>query len=163
MNRFEQLITPHLGVAWRVARGLTRNDADAQDILQEACMRAFRYFERFQGDDARAWLLTIVRHSFYDSLPVGQPLQPLDEDDEPMADWSYNPERLAERAELRDAVNTALQTLPPAYREAIVLREMADCSYREIAHISGTPIGTVMSRLARGRELLLRALTAQEN
>ncbi|MCW3479172.1 sigma-70 family RNA polymerase sigma factor [Neisseriaceae bacterium JH1-16] len=164
MSRFEQLVMPHLKVAWHLARWLARNDHDAEDVVQEAFLRAFRYFDGFHGGNARAWLLTIVRNAYYDSLPSGLPTEPLDEDDHGMAlaDWSANPEQLAQRSDDCLQVNTALRRLPPVYREVLVLREIAECSYRDIADISGVPVGTVMSRLSRARAMLLHYLAESE-
>jgi RNA polymerase sigma-70 factor (ECF subfamily) len=161
MSRFEQLVMPHLKVAWHLARWLARNDSDAEDVVQEAFLRAFRYFDGFHGGNARAWLLTIVRNAYYDSLPTGLPTEPLDEELGP-ADWSNNPEQLAERRDDCLQVNTALRRLPAAYRELLLLREIADCSYRDIADITGVPAGTVMSRLSRARALLVHYLAEGE-
>lgn len=162
MSRFERLVMPHLNVAWHLARWLTRNDSDAEDVVQNACLRAFRYFDSFRGDDARAWLLAIVRNSYYDSLPSGLPPEPLDEDEHAQADWSANPEQLALRADALQWVNSALRLLPAAYREVLVLRDIAECSYRDIADITGIPVGTVMSRLSRARALLAHYLAKSE-
>lgn len=162
MPRFERLIMPHLPVAWNLARWLARNDADAEDVVQEACLRALRYLDGFQGLDARAWLLTIVRNAFYDSLPHKPPHDEFDEAMHGEADSATNPEQLALRANSQDEVNAALRSLPPQYREVLILREMSDFSYRDIAIITGVPVGTVMSRLSRARSLLLQQLTAFE-
>jgi RNA polymerase sigma-70 factor (ECF subfamily) len=152
---------PQLAAAWKLARWLTRNDRDAEDVVQEAYLRAYRYFDGFHGEDARAWLLAIVRNAFYDSLPGGPPIEPFDETLGP-ADWSGDPARLAERVDDGRRVDAALQRLPAAYREVLVLRDIADCSYREIADITAVPAGTVMSRLSRARALLARYLAEGE-
>jgi RNA polymerase sigma-70 factor (ECF subfamily) len=162
MSRFEQLVLPHLDVAWHLARWLTRNDSDAEDVVQEAYLRAFRYFDGFSGQDARAWLLAIVRNAFYDSLPSGLPPEPLDEDMPEQADWSSNPEQQALRADAIKWVNSALRLLPAGFREVLVLRDIADCSYQQIADITGIPLGTVMSRLSRARAQLAHYLAASE-
>lgn len=171
-RRFEQLIMPHLDSAYNLARWLTRNDADAQDVVQEACMRAFKYFDGFDGQYANAWLLKIVRNTCFNWLKVNRPSEAmlaldddLDEIDRDPAAMALNasglgrsPEELVGIRRDADRLNHAIEALPPSYREILILREMDDLSYREIANIVGVPIGTVMSRLARARGMLQAGL-----
>jgi len=167
--RFEKSVLPHLDAAYNLARWLTRNDQDAQDVVQEAYLRAFRYFEGLRGGDARAWLLAIVRNAGYTWLQKNRPAEVLALDDAAAvaaeaevaghaAPAETNPEVIVLQSVNRKLVNQALEDLPVAYREVLVMRELEDLSYKEIAAIAGVPIGTVMSRLARGRELLRRLL-----
>jgi len=160
---FEQAVLPHLDSAYNLARWLIRNDQDAQDVVQEACLRALRSFEGFRGGDRRAWLLTIVRNSCYTWLQQNG-LQELttvfDEEIHTSQEHSRSPEALLlEKADAR-LVKDALEELQPEFREAIVLRELEGMSYKEIADVAGVPVGTVMSRLARARERLQRQLTS---
>ena len=171
-RRFEQLIMPHLDSAYNLARWLTRNDADAQDVVQESCMRAFKYFDGFDGQYANAWLLKIVRNTCFNWLRINRPSEAtlaldddLDEIDRDPAAMAINANGLGRSPEelvviRRDAerLHHAIEALPPSYREILILREMDDLPYREIASIVGVPIGTVMSRLARARGLLQAAL-----
>jgi RNA polymerase sigma-70 factor (ECF subfamily) len=160
-DRFELLVVPHLDGAVNLARWLLRNPADAEDVAQEAMLRAYRFFDQFRGGDARAWLLQIVRNSCYTWLEKNRPLELMTEFDEefhmrPQA----NPETLAAQADDRERLKRALESLPPRSREVLVLRELEECSYKEIAEITGIPMGTVMSTLNRARERLQRAMTA---
>ena len=163
-RRFESLALPHLDAAYNLARWLTRNDHDAQDVVQEACLRAMRYFGSFRGEQARPWLLQIVRHTCYAWLRENRPVEmvALDEDD---AAWSEaapaseEPPAIALRNADRALINQAIAALPIAYREVLVLRDLEDLSYKDIARIADLPIGTVMSRLARSRALMRQALT----
>ncbi|HEY8050002.1 MAG TPA: sigma-70 family RNA polymerase sigma factor [Ramlibacter sp.] len=164
-RRFESLAMPHLDAAYNLARWLTGNDADAQDVVQEAALRALRYFASFRGDNARPWLLQVVRHTCFEWLKRNRPAQvvPFDEDetgDDPGRDGHMEePSAALARGDERAQINQALAQLPVAFREVLVLREFEDLSYREIAAIAGVPIGTVMSRLARARNLMRAALT----
>ena len=165
-QRFEQLALPHLGAAYNLARWLTRDANDAEDVVQEAYLRAFRFFDGFHGESARAWLMGIVRNTCFTWLAAnrsGGTHDPFDEDlHGAVADGCRghaDPEALALLKEDRQRVNEALASLPLAYREIIVLRELSELSYKEIAEIAGLPIGTVMSRLARGRKLLALRIT----
>ena len=169
--RFERLVLPHMDAAFSLARWLTRDTAQAEEAMQESFLRAFRYFGAFRGEDARPWLLGIVRNSCYTILQRENEAAASAEFDEDLHGeesaapgallrFPVDPEAAAiERAE-RELVRRCLRDLPPEYREAVVLRELHGCSYREIAHIAEVPLGTVMSRLARGRKLLQRALAA---
>jgi len=158
--RFEQLVLPHLDSAMNVARWLLRNRSDAEDVVQEAMLRAYRFFDRFRGGEARAWLLQIVRNSCYSWLEKNRPLELITEfDEESHYRPAPTPETLALQADDRRTLRDALESLPPRSREVLVLRELEDCSYKEIAEITGIPIGTVMSTLFRARERLHRTLT----
>ncbi|WP_213300148.1 RNA polymerase sigma factor [Paraburkholderia sacchari] len=167
-RRFQALALPHLDAAYNLARWLSRNPGDAEDIVQEAFLRAFRFFDAFRGDHARPWLLAIVRRVWYDEWrrrTGAEEVAPFDElrDDQPPDGWdtgSADPEALAIRAEDARHVQEALQRLPVEYREVLVLRELEEFGYREIAAIIDVPVGTVMSRLARGRKRLAAMLAA---
>ncbi len=159
--RFEQIILPHLAAAYNLARWLTRNDQDAEDLVQEAYLRAFKFFDSFQGDDGRKWLLTIVRNTFYSRLSQQRRLTTDTAYDEELHDGgseAYNPEKLVLQNMDKKMLEQALEELPLAYREVIVLRELEDFSYKEIANLVGVPVGTVMSRLARARKSLQQGL-----
>jgi RNA polymerase sigma-70 factor (ECF subfamily) len=162
--RFESLVLPHLDAAYNLARWLTRNDHDASDVVQDALVRALRYFASFKGEQARPWLLQTVRHTCYDWLRQNRPSEVVALDDaedawrEVPAPAAEEPQALAVRNAERAQVNWALNNLPVALREVLVLRELEDLSYKEIARIVDIPVGTVMSRLARGRELLRKIL-----
>jgi len=158
---FEEVVVPHLDAAFNYARWLTRNDADAQDVVQDAYVRALRFFSSLRGDDARAWLLTIVRNTWYGRLArqrgVGAPAV-FDERVDPRLDDNLDPEALMIQQQTIETVRRAVEELPVDFREVIVLRELEGLSYKEIATVVEIPIGTVMSRLARGRERLLAVL-----
>ena len=155
LKAFEQAVLPHLDAAYNLARWLAGNDADAQDVAQEACLRAFKFFGNFRGDNPRAWLLTIVRNTFYTWLQKNRPQSVVAIDDDELAeieDQTGKPGAF-HRADA-DVLRAALETLPLEFREAIVLRELEGLSYKEIAEVAGVPVGTVMSRLARARRQL---------
>jgi len=157
--RFEQLVLPHLDSAANLARWLLRNRADAEDVAQEAMLRAYRFFDRFRGGDARAWLLQIVRNTCYSWLEKHRPGELMTEFDEDLHQRpGPNPETLATQADERQQLMRALESLPPRSREVLVLRELEGCSYKEIAAITAIPIGTVMSSLSRARRQLHSAL-----
>jgi RNA polymerase sigma-70 factor, ECF subfamily len=166
LARFEQSVLPHLDAAYNLARWLTRNDHDAEDVVQEAFMRAMRYFDRMRDGDSRPWLLAIVRNTCYTWLEKNRPADlvsmddmdsfALDALDQPSG--AASPEVILLQSANRKLVNQALEELAVGYREVIVMREIEDMSYKEIASVAGIPMGTVMSRLARGRELLKRAI-----
>jgi len=158
--RFEQLVLPHLDAAFNLARWLLRSRSDAEDVAQEALLRAFRFFRGFNGGDARAWLLQIVRNTCYSWLEKNRPMELMTEFNEEVHQQpSDSPEALAIAGDDRERLARALETLPPRFREVLVLRELEGCSYKEIAAIAAIPIGTVMSALARARQRLQRALT----
>jgi len=159
--RFEQLVLPHLDSAANLARWLLRNRTDSEDVVQEAVLRAYRFFDRFHGSDARAWLLQIVRNCCYTWLHNNRPADLMTEFNEEVHQQpSSTPETLAAQADDRKRLMRALESLPARAREVLVLRELEGCSYKEIGEIIGIPIGTVMSTLARARERLQRTLTA---
>jgi len=171
-ERFERLMVPHLDAAYTLAFWLTRNEAQAEDAVQEAFLRAFRFFGSFHGEDGRPWLLKIVRNACYELLEHERAAGATEELDEQLHRpdsaapgavlvFPVNPEAaVIERAD-RELVHRCLRALPADFREALVLRELHGCTYREIAAISGIPVGTVMSRLARGRRLLQYRLLDQ--
>ena len=161
---FEDLVLPHLDAAYNFARYLTRNPDDAADVLQEASIRAFRFFGGFQGGNVRTWLLTIVRNTAYSWMathrrgPVVGPVEAygIERPLEPFAavPWERLPDDPETRlllAEDRAALMDVIDRLIPEFREVLVLREIEELSYREIAEVTGAPVGTVMSRLARAR------------
>jgi RNA polymerase sigma-70 factor (ECF subfamily) len=159
-ERFEQLVLPHLDAAFNLARWLLRSRADAEDVAQEAVLRAYRFFGGFHGGDARAWLLQIVRNTGYTWLEKNRPMEMKTEFDEELhVQPSHTPESLAIASDDRERLTRALETLPPRFREVLVLRELEGCSYKEIATITSIPIGTVMSALSRARQRLHQALT----
>ncbi len=161
IERFEQSVLPHMDAAYNLARWLTRDDHDAQDVVQEACLRAFRFFDGFRGGDGRAWLLKIVRNTFYTWVQENRREETavnLDEN----APFAGNEENLPEAVLLRQAgeesLRQAIDGLPLEFRETLVLRELEGLSYKEIAALEDVPLGTVMSRLARARQLLRKRL-----
>jgi RNA polymerase sigma-70 factor, ECF subfamily len=157
--RFETLVVPHLDAAFNLARWLLRSRADAEDVAQEAILRAYRFFNGFHGGDARAWLLQIVRNTCYTWLDKNRKVKDMTEfNEEVHGQRSPSPESLAIASNDRDRLSEALKSLPPRYREVIVLRELEGCSYKEIATITAIPIGTVMSTLSRARRQLQMAL-----
>jgi RNA polymerase sigma-70 factor, ECF subfamily len=159
--RFEQTILPHLGAAYNLARWLTRSAHDADDVVQEAYLRAYQFFDGFHGGDGRAWLLRIVRNTCYTWLEKNRPPRPpaaFDEDKHSLGRTALGPEAPVVADEERELLRQALAELPDEFREAIVLRELEGLSYKEIAAVTGAPIGTIMSRLARGRERLQEGL-----
>jgi RNA polymerase sigma-70 factor (ECF subfamily) len=157
---FEQSVMPHLNAAYNLARWLTRSGPDAEDVVQEASLRAFRAFETFQGQDARAWLLAIVRNTCFTFLKkrADQPVIEFDEQTHAMADESPDAESALLHQAALGSLNRCLEALPLEYREAIVLRELEELSYKEISEIARVPAGTVMSRLARARKRLQQCL-----
>ncbi len=166
LKSFEQAVLPHLDAAYNLARWLAGNDPDAQDVAQEACLRAFKFFANFRGDNPRAWLLAIVRNTFYTWLKKNRPAEiTVELDDEALAieDASANLEQLTSRLNDAEAVRRAIAALPVEFREIVILREMEGFSYKEIAELAETPIGTVMSRLARARKQLQKHLAQELN
>jgi RNA polymerase sigma-70 factor (ECF subfamily) len=158
---FEETVLPHLDAAFNYARWLTRNDAEAQDVVQDACIRAMRFFSSLRGDDARAWLFTIVRNTWYSRFSRRSrtaETAPSDGAADDRPDERLDPEALLLQRHVVSRVREALEQLPVDFREAIVLREIEGLSYKEIAAVIQVPIGTVMSRLARGRERLQAVL-----
>ena len=166
IERFEAVALPHLDAAYTLARYLMRDDAAAQDVVQEAYLRALKYFDRYRGGDARAWVLAIVRNTSHTwRRQASEPPVEFDERLHSESVAEHTPEAALLRAADRDMVRRALDQLPLDLREAIVLREIQGLSYKEIADVAGIPIGTVMSRLSRARarlERLLGALAGRE-
>ena len=162
LARFEQAVLPHLDAAYNLARWLTRNDADAEDVVQEAALRAFKFFGGFRGGDGRAWLLTIVRNACYTWLRQNRAHEleaPFDEEAHGVE--GDNPETILLEGADRQMLKEALEELPLEFREAIVLRELEGLSYKEIAAVADVPLGTVMSRLARARKRLQLRLSVR--
>ena len=159
---FEEAVLPHLDAAYNLARWLTHNAADAEDVVQEAYLRAFRFFGGFHGADGRSWLLAIVRNTCYTWMQHNRsPELAISLDDQlyEIESKDLNPEALLLQSADTQIVRQALKELPVEFREVLVLRELEEMSYREIASITDLPLGTVMSRLARGRKRLQQALT----
>jgi RNA polymerase sigma factor (sigma-70 family) len=162
LKQFEQTVLPHLAAAYNLARWLTRNDHDAEDLVQEAYLRALNAFDGFRGGDGRAWLLTIVRNTCYSWLRQNRMedlTEVYDEELHTLERDSRDPERSLLEIENSQLLRQALEELPVEFREVLVLRELEDMSYREIADLMCVPVGTVMSRLARGRERLQQQLS----
>ena len=154
---FEEAVLPHLDAAYNLARWLTRNTQDAEDVAQEAYLRAFRFFDGYQGGNMRAWLLTIVRNTCYTWMHQNRAQRPTTAFDEELhtdVTASQSPETLLLRNADRQLLKLALEELPLVFREVLILSELEGLSYKEIADVLGVPLGTVMSRLARGRHRL---------
>jgi RNA polymerase sigma-70 factor, ECF subfamily len=155
------MVLPHLDAGHNLARWLARNAHDAEDVLQDACLRALKYVDALHGEDARAWFLTVVRHAFYDWCRRNRPAEVV-EDAGTAIEWAVDdvgidPQTALLRSAESRALAEAVAELPLAFREVLILREFEDLSYREIARIADIPVGTVMSRLARARGLLQRS------
>jgi RNA polymerase sigma-70 factor (ECF subfamily) len=161
-ERFEQTVLPHLDAAHNLARWLTRNDQDAEDVTQEACLRAFRFFDGYQGGNMRAWLLTIVRNTCYSWLQQNRRHDSAEVFDEEIhgseESGILDPEIQVLAGADQETVHRALDELPGIFREVLVLREIEGMSYREIADVTSASLGTVMSRLSRGRARLRQSL-----
>ena len=155
---FEEVVLPHLDAAFNYARWLTKSDADAEDVVQDAAVRALRFFSTLRNDDARSWLLTIVRNTWnarFSKVGSADQHAVLDDMKDDRPDEQLDPEALVMQRQTIERVQRAIEGLPMDFREVIVLRELEGLSYKEIAAVIAAPIGTVMSRLARGRERLL--------
>jgi len=169
LARFEQTVLPHLNAAHNLARWMVRNEADAQDVVQEAYLRAFRFFDGFHGSDGRAWLLAIVRNTsrtWMQQAAKGDSAAEFDEDQHSRYSPAAGPEAQMIRQAGIDSVRQCIEELPVEYKETLVMREMEEMSYKEIADATSVPLGTVMSRLARARArvqncLLVRAKEAR--
>jgi len=175
-RQFASIVLPYLDEAYSLARWLMGGDSSAEDVVQEAMLRALTYFRTFKGQNPRAWILQIVRNVAYATLrerqrgPVAPPMDRnetdanADEQSEFSAfvDPGPNPETLMAAAQQRSRLNAALAELPLVVRECLVLHELHDCSYREIASITDVPIGTVTSRIWRGRRMLAKLLADAE-
>jgi RNA polymerase sigma-70 factor, ECF subfamily len=162
---FEEVVLPHLDAAFNYARWLTKNDADAEDVVQDAYVRALRFFSSLRDENARAWLFTIVRNTWYGRFPrrTGSAVVSVaDQDADNRADVGLDPEAQLIQQQTVEQVRRALERLPTDFREVLVLRELEGLAYKEIAAIVGIPLGTVMSRLARARERLADVLIASD-
>jgi RNA polymerase sigma-70 factor (ECF subfamily) len=162
-ERFEQVVLPHLDAAYNLARWLIRSPADAEDVVQEACLRALRFFDGYRGGDSRAWLLKIVRNTCYSWVRKNRPTELSEEFDETV----HSGEAVGTDAEAKlvsransEQVRKALEILPAGFREVLVLREIEELSYKEISDVTGVPMGTVMSSLSRARQRLREELRA---
>ena len=168
LERFDAVVLPHLSAAYQLARYLMRNDSDADDVVQEAFLRALKYFGGFRGEGAsqsRAWLLAIVRnmaHTWRRRLHTGSSTTEFDETVHSEAIADEHPGSALSRRDLRETLAEVLDRLPPEFREVIVLREMEGLSYKEISEVADVPVGTVMSRLSRARKRLQEALSASD-
>ncbi|RZI43894.1 sigma-70 family RNA polymerase sigma factor [Herbaspirillum sp. HC18] len=171
--RFQAQVLPHLNAAFNLACWLTRNPQDAEDVVQEACLRAFKFFDGLHGNDAHAWLLAIVRNTFntwYRENQVQRKSMPFDEELHCAEAASGalpkqagdDPESQLLRKDSARLLLQAMRMLPLEFREVMVLRELEELSYKQISEIVGIPVGTVMSRLGRGRKLLARSLAADK-
>ena len=160
------MVLPHLDAAYNLARWLTRREHDAQDIVQEAYLRAFKAFDQFHGTsgDARCWILTIVRNTCFTWMARNRTAEAavsFDADAHDRGSDTASPDLLMQRSDDQAMVRSAIEALPVEFREVIILREFENLSYQQIAAVADVPVGTVMSRLARARERLSRALCAQ--
>ena len=164
---FEAAILPHLASAYNYARFLLQNQSDAEDVVQESYLRAFKYFTGYHGGDSRAWLLTIVRNTSYNWLRQNRSRQLVDSIDDsteaPDTSDNSNPETVLGQRIDGDLLKLAIEELPITYREVLILREMEELSYKEISTLCDLPIGTVMSRLARARVRLKQRLVGRLN
>ncbi|MEO8679160.1 MAG: sigma-70 family RNA polymerase sigma factor [Vicinamibacterales bacterium] len=160
---FDEVVLPHLDAAFRLARWLMRNEHDAEDAVQEAALRAFRYFRTFSGGNGRAWFLQIVRNTCWSWRGRGiQPLtDPFDEEQHTGDRPASDPETLLLQTDDVSSIERAMHSLPDRFRELLVLREVQGLSYRQLADELAIPIGTVMSSLSRARQALRAALTSQ--
>lgn len=160
---FEDTFLPHLDAAYNLARWLTRDPTDADDVVQEAYMRAFRFFESYRGGDSRAWVMKIVRNTCYSWLEKNRSYETLSELDEELHPHdAADPEKILleniDKQKLRDLI----EGLPAEFREVVILRDVEEMSYKDIASIADLPLGTVMSRLARARRKLQVGLIAYD-
>lgn len=170
-RRFDLLFAPHLDAAFNLARWLLSDLAEAEDCVQDACLRALRHIDSYRGGDARAWLLSIVRNQCYDRMRQRRPAHAeyndeldslaVHETGDAMA-HAHDPQRLLLRIADAQRLEQAVRALPEEFREVLVLRELEDLAYKQIAAVAGVPIGTVMSRLSRARQLLRRWLEQED-
>jgi RNA polymerase sigma-70 factor, ECF subfamily len=166
LQRFEEVVLPHLTAAYNLARWLTRDESDAEDVVQEAYLRAYKHFGSFHGGDGRPLVLTIVRNTCYTWMQNNRSRQltiHLDDELHEIEGNDLNPEALLLQSAATQMVRRALEELPVEFREVMVLRELEGLSYKQIADVADIPIGTVMSRLARARKRLQQILTNHGN
>jgi RNA polymerase sigma-70 factor, ECF subfamily len=164
LTEFERQVLPHLNAAYNLARFLMRKDQDAEDVVQEAALRAFRFFDSFRGENSRAWFLSIVRNTAFTALKRNRMNEETVVFDEKLHGGqipALDAGIALDRAHERQTVRAAIEQLPAEFREAITLRELEGMSYKEIAEVAGVPIGTIMSRLARARRQLQLILTGR--
>lgn len=168
-QQFEKAALPHLSAAYNLARWLVRDDHQAQDMVQEAYIRALKYFSSFHGDNIRPWLLSIVRNTCYTWIKSNKKDDGQIEFDEDRDTGEFesafggtdnNPETMLLNKQVVSRVNLAIRSLPPVFREVLILRELEGMSYEEIASVVAVPAGTVMSRLARARTMLRAELNS---
>lgn len=159
LNKFEQVMLPHMNAAYNLARWLMHNDTDAEDAVQEAYLRALRFFDSFHGEDGRGWLLAIVRNTCRTALQKQPKVSEFREEMHSMDEAGIEM-RMLKQDEV-DSVRWCIEQLPPEYREVIVMRELEQMSYKEIAAAAAAPLGTIMSRLARARARLQDCLTVR--
>lgn len=160
---FEQIVLPHVEAGWNLARWMTHDAHDAEDVIQEASLRALRFMNTFRGEDGRSWFLAIVRnlcHGLHRQSRGRDKTVPLDDQIEVLEPTTLPPLEKMEKASDIHQLRQAIERLPLEYREALMLREFEGLSYKQIASVAGIPMGTVMSRLARGREKLVELMTA---
>jgi RNA polymerase sigma-70 factor (ECF subfamily) len=158
----EDALLPHLDAAYNLARWLTRDERDAEDIVQEAYLRAIKHFATFKGDNARPWLLTIVRNTYYTWIHrnrLTESIDPFDDEEHVIISDAPSPEMLLLQEADKQIVRRALRKLPTQFLEVIVLREFEEMSYQQIADVAQVPLGTVMSRLARARKRLAQLIS----
>jgi RNA polymerase sigma-70 factor, ECF subfamily len=162
-ERFEDVVLPHLDAAYRLARWLIRNEQDAEDVVQEASLRAFRYFRTYSGPNGRAWFLRIVRNTCitWSGHKARMPTDVFDEEEHSGAQPTLDPEALLLHATDASLIDETLRHLPDRFRALLVLREVEGLSYQELADVLGVPIGTVMSGLSRARLAFRRTLKVQ--
>ena len=163
ISTFEQVVLPHLDSAYNLARWLTRNEHDAEDVVQEAYLRALRAFDQFHGGDARCWLLAIVRNTCFTWMSRNRPRIATGSFDEALHDvasCAFDPQAILQQQIDSQALRRAIEDLPVEFREILILREFEELSYQQIASVAKLPVGTVMSRLARARARLGEALGA---
>jgi RNA polymerase sigma-70 factor (ECF subfamily) len=159
-RRFEETVMPHLDAAFNYARWLTKSEVEAEDLVQEACLRAMRFLSSLRDGNARPWLFAIVRNTWYSRVARrdGASGATLNSSDDNRPDEALDPEQRLVQQDTVARVRAGLEQLPPEFREAIVLRDIEGLSYKEIAEVLQVPMGTVMSRISRGRERLLNVL-----
>jgi RNA polymerase sigma-70 factor (ECF subfamily) len=162
-SSFEEVVLPHLDAGYRLARWLMRNEPDAEDVVQEASLRAFRYFRTFNGGNGRAWFLRIVRNtcSGWRGRSIQALTDPFDEEQHPGDRVASDPETLLLQTDDATLIERAMSKLPDHFHQLLVLRELEGLSYRELADVLEIPVGTVMSRLSRAREALRGALDSE--